>query len=311
MQKLLFFLLIISSVCIADIEKPTMVYRYWDFGSSEKRDKYQFELLSNILEKTSRSHGKYELIKVEKKFTSTRASREISRGEIINIEASPHHPPFLNAPLFTENPANLKDSKYAHAINDPKINIPKPLLRGLLGYRKLIVRREDLEKFNGIKTADELKNLVAGQGKDWEDVSIYKYNNYKVSESSDIDNLFPMLLAKRFDYIALSIIEVNDVLKDFDQYSDDVAIVPHIIIYYPFPVLFNLSIHHPELAERVDKGLAIVEADGTSDRLFKKYFSDEIKNLQDANNKVFMLKNPNIPNSLGLESPLLTPAHKN
>ena len=63
MQKLLFFLLIISSVCVADIKKSPMVYRYWDFGSSEKRDKYQFELLNSILEKTTRDYGKYELVK--------------------------------------------------------------------------------------------------------------------------------------------------------------------------------------------------------------------------------------------------------
>lgn len=271
-----------------------MTYKYWDLGASKKRDQYQFELLKLALEKTRSTYGDYRVIRVDQKITSLRASREVSRGEMINIEAAPN--------WTTES----TDSQIGR---EKRIAIKIPLLHGLLGYRRLVVRHNDLEKFTHLKNAFELKALVAGQGKDWEDAFVYKANGYKVNDEADYYNLFAMLVAKRFDYIPLSIVEVDNFIQQFGKYSNDVTIVPHVLIYYPFPVLFQVSIHHPELAKRLEQGLSIAEKDGSMNQLFELYFKEELAKLHSKPNRVFVLENRRVPRELQLQEPLLIDNH--
>ncbi len=267
-----------------------MIYRYWDLGASPTRDAYQFELLRLALERTRKSHGDYELIRVDQKLTSLRASREVSRGELINIEATPN--------WTTESvPSEIR--------RDKRIAIKIPLLEGLLGYRRLVIRKADLEKFAAITRAEELQALVAGQGRDWEDIFIYRNNGFKVNAEADYYNLFAMLVAGRFDYLPLSTVEVDNFIQKFGMYSEDVVVAPGILIYYPFPVLFQLSKNTPELAERVNVGLTEAKRDGSMKNLFEHYFAEDLKKLRDSNMRVFVLKNHRVPEYLRLDEPLL------
>lgn len=286
-------LLVLSANLYADTQKPNYTYHYWDLQASEKRDEYQFRLLELALQKTTPSYGPYQLTKDNEKYTSMRSGRELERGEIINVIALP-------------TPTWKADA----AAPTAPYTIKKPLLRGLLGYRKLVVRRSDLSKFEQINSVKELQNLVGGQGRDWEDINIYRYNHYKVADHADYFNLFAMLAAGRFDYIALSVIETDDIMGRFEKYAKDFVVVPNLIIYYPFPVLYNISVHHPELVERLDKGLEIAQADGSFNQLFEKYFAAELEKLKTPNQKVFILKSPNVPKSLGLEKPHLLDDYK-
>ncbi len=267
-----------------------MIYRYWDLGASPTRDTYQFELLRLALERTRKSHGDYELIRVDQKLTSLRASREVSRGELINIEATPN--------WTTESvPSEIR--------RDKRIAIKIPLLEGLLGYRRLVIRKADVEKFAAITRAEELQALVAGQGRDWEDIFIYRNNGFKVNAEADYYNLFAMLVAGRFDYLPLSTVEVDNFIQKFGMYSEDVVVAPGILIYYPFPVLFQLSKNTPELAERVNVGLTEAKRDGSMKNLFEHYFAEDLKKLRDSNMRVFVLKNHRVPEYLRLDEPLL------
>ena len=276
--------------CLSTNDESIMVYRYWDLGASQNRDHYQFELLRLALEKTRNTYGDYELIKVDKKITSLRASREVSRGEIINIEAAPNW---------------TTDTAPSELRKDQRIAVKIPILRGILGYRRLVIRKNDFEKFEHITDASQLQQLVAGQGKDWEDVFIYRANGYQVNDEADYYNLFAMLVAGRFDYIPLSAIEAENFVQKFGEYSQDVMIAPDILIYYPFPVLFQVSIHHPELAQRVEKGLIQARKDGSMDKLFHTHFSAEITKLRTTRNRTFILENKRVPAELRLAEPVL------
>lgn len=289
MKKYAFLLLLFfcNGLLAATAQSP-MIYHYWDLKASDKRDEYQYRLLELVLQKTISSHGKYVLTKNNEKYTSLRSRRELERGEVINVIA---------LPTPTWKPKNA--DQQAHFI------IKKPLLRGLLGYRKLVVRREDLPKFQKINSVAELQHLSAGQGRDWEDINIYRYNNYSVVDNADYFNLFAMLAAGRFDYIPLSVIEIDDIMARFSKYSKDFAVVPNLIIYYPFPVLFNVSVRHPELVDRLNKGLELTQADGSFKELFESYFANELEKLKTQNLKVFILKSPEVPYSLGLDKPVL------
>ncbi|MEN0036661.1 MAG: transporter substrate-binding domain-containing protein [Cellvibrio sp.] len=285
---LLIVLLLFGSVAVAD--GSPMIYRYWDLGISAKRDQYQFELLRLALDKTRATHGEYQLIRADQKIAAIRASREVSHGELINIEATPD--------WATEvAPSALR--------NDKRIAVKIPLMHNLLGYRRLVIRKSDVQKFEAITQPSQLKKLVAGQGRDWEDSFIYRANGYSVNSQADYYNLFSMLVAGRFDYIPLGVMEVDDFLKQFGKHSFDVTIAPNILIYYPFPVLFQVSIKHPELAERVEKGLAVAKQDGSMQRLFDSYFSNDVKKLRSSKNRVFILENKRVPVELRMDEPVL------
>jgi ABC-type amino acid transport substrate-binding protein len=293
MRNIIFACLCILSFSIYADDKTEYTYHYWDLKASEKRDDYQFRLLDLALKKTISSYGKYELTKNNEKYTSLRSRRELERGEVINIIALP-------TPTW---PSSETESK-------APITIKKPLLRGLLGYRKLVIRSSDLQKFERINSVAELQHLAAGQGRDWEDINIYRRNNYTVIDNADYFNLFAMLAAGRFDYIPLSVIEIDDIMARFSKYSKDFVVIPNFIIYYPFPVLYNISAHHPELVSRLAEGLEITHADGSFKQLFESYFADELEKLKAQNLKVFILKNPNVPNNLGLDKPVLLSDYK-
>jgi len=295
MRNMIFFvcLCILSFNSHADAKKIDYTYHYWDLKASEKRDDYQFRLLELALKKTVASHGQFELTKNNEKYTSLRSRRELERGEVINIIALP-------TPIW---PNSVADGK-------SPFTIKKPLLRGLLGYRKLVIRSSDLPKFERINSVAELQHLSAGQGRDWEDINIYRRNNYTVVDNADYFNLFAMLASGRFDYIPLSVIEIDDMMARFSRYSKDFVVVPNIIIYYPFPVLYNISVHHPELVARLDEGLDIAQADGSFKQLFESYFAGEQEKLKAQNLKLFVLKNPNIPGNLGLDKPVLVHDYK-
>jgi hypothetical protein len=286
-------LYVLSFNVYADIKKPEYVYHYWDLRASEKRDAYQYRLLELALEKTIPTHGTYELTKNNEKYTSLRSHRELERGDNINIIALPT-PSWPTLEGDTKAPFTVK----------------KSLLEGLLGYRKLVVRRSDLQKFEQINSVAELQHLTAGQGRDWEDVNIYRYNNYSVMDNADYFNLFAMLAAGRFDYIPLSVIEIENIMLRFPKYSKDFVVVPNIIIYYPFPVLYNISAIHPELVQRLSQGLDVAQEDGSFNQLFESYFGDDVVALKAQNLKVFILKSPKVPSSLGLDKPLLMHDYK-
>ncbi len=271
--------------------KGAMVYRYWDWGITPQRDDYQVAALKLALEKTRSTHGDYKIERKLETLSRSRAHRAIAQGEFLNIHASPLRP------LLTERDRREQ--------MEESIPIKIPLMKSLLGYRSLIIRRRDYEKFSEITDAAQLKSLVAGQGRGWTDISIYEHNKYHVRGDAEYFTLFSMLLAERFDYIPLSVIEVNGALSRFEQYSDSLMVLPDLMLYYPLPTLLHVSAKHPALAERLERGLTQARQDGSLDRLFEQHFSEQVLQMKSAKLRVFVLENPAVPTELGLDQPLL------
>lgn len=286
---LLYLLLVATSHCaIAGDPTAPMVYRYWDWSMTKSRDDYQVEALTLALEKTRDRHGSYEVVRVKQPLSSSRALREFRTGEIINLHAAP---------------ALMRNNAMTPVIEDISIAIEVPLMGGLLGYRQLIVRKDKLEKFQQITSAEQLKTLVAGQGKNWEDVYIYRHNGYTINDDGDYLALSNMLVANRFDYLPMSIIEATNVIAQAED-PEQLAIADNLVLYYPLPLYFYVSKKYPQLAERLEKGLLIAQQDGSLNKLLHKHFSGYIKTLQSGNTILLQLENPSIPESKGLNNPL-------
>lgn len=264
----------------ASAASTAMEYRYWDWGKTKKRDDYQVLVLQLALDKTREEYGPYRIVRVVESFSTLRLRRVVSEGSHINIHA---------APWRVQDPNNQHDR--AIAINTP-------IMGGLLGYRKLLIRRADLEKFRQIQSAGQLKKLVAGQGRAWVDVPVYRHNGYAVDDSANLPNLVSMLLNRRFDYLPMSVIEVDSVLAQHAALARDLAVAPGILIQYPLPAVFYVSAKAPVLAERLARGLAMAKKDGSLDDLLQRYFRKEFNLLQTDTTREFVLVNPDIPAAL-------------
>jgi hypothetical protein len=272
----------------SSIQKTSMHYRYWDWTKTTKRDDYQVSALGLALEKTKEQYGPYKITRVTKQFSTSRARREVNRGVLLNIHGGPWRPVETSSGNLAEN----------------NIAVNVTLLNGLLGYRSLFIRREEVDKFNHLTSAEELQKLTVGQGRGWVDVDIYKENKITVDDSATYYLLFPMLLGKRFDYIAMSVLEVDSILKNQSDLKDKIAVAENLVLYYPLPVIFYVSPQEPIMAKRVEEGLTIAKNDGSLDKLFYDYFKPEVEKLKRGKPRYFVLKNSLIPKELREERPV-------
>lgn len=259
--------------------QQTMEYRYWDWGITPKRDDYQVGLLRLALEKTRATHGPFKIVRVKAQFSTPRVRRELSRGKIINLQVGPWR----------------RVSQSVGEGVDPAIRIEIPIDKGLLGYRHLIVRREDQARFAAITEPSALKKFVAGQVRGWVDTDVYRANGYHVQDRSNITNVLAMLNAKRYDYVPMSIVEAPLLLESQAGKGYQMVVAQRPLLYFPLPFVFYLSIHEPDLARRLEQGLRLAQADGSFDELFARSFATEIALIKQQRGDYFVLHNPLLP----------------
>lgn len=89
--------------------------------------------------------------------STMRVRREVYMGHRLNVHAGP-----------------WRDVAAGDA-QERNFMIGTPILSGLLGYRVLIVRKEDLPKFRAIAGEAQLKQLSAGQGRGWVDTEVLRH----------------------------------------------------------------------------------------------------------------------------------------
>jgi hypothetical protein len=264
-----------------------MAFRYWDWGATPKRDDYQFALLKLALDKTAKDYGPYQLTRVVRSYSTSRLRREINRGNVVNVHAGPWRP------------LETSDDK----LPERSLRVNVPIFKDLLGYRKLLIRRDDLDRFKGIRHADDLKALAVGQANGWVDVEVYRHNGYRVNDIANPATLFDMLAKKRFDYIPISLMDVETTLNSRPELAGQLMLLPDITIYFPLPVIFYVNIHEPRLAERLEAGLNLARQDGSFERLFKASFADELQLVREGSSRRFILVNPFVPKELGVGGP--------
>ena len=173
--------------------------------------------------------------------------------------------------------------------------IPYAIAGGLLGYRQLLVKETRLTEFSELKTADALRERVAGQGRGWPDVAVYESNNFRVTEVDNYEQLMPMLVAGRMDYVPVGVEEALPTLVKYGAEYPGVAIVPNLVIYYPMPVYLVVCKCQPELIARLETSLAAMTEDGSLERLFRQHKQSVINRLTVGNPLLVKLNNPALP----------------
>lgn len=279
-MRSLFSLLMVglTLLCSAAHAGPAAV-RYWDWGRTPKRDDFQFAVLRMALDKSTPRYGPYQLTRVVADYSTLRSRQEVSEGSTVNVQAGPWR-------LLNRNSAP-----------DQRIAIHIPIMNGLLGNRFLLIRKEDRARFAAIRSAADLKMLVAGQGRGWAELGLYRHNGYKVMDSGNIDTLIPMLANKRFDYLPMSVTEAGSALTLDPAVSARLMVAPNLMISYPLPTIFYVSARHPDLARRIEYGLMQARQDGAMNELLQRYFSKEISSMATIT-RHFRMADPGVPKEL-------------
>jgi len=174
-----------------------------------------------------------------------------------------------------------------------------PLDKGLMGWRLLMVRADELPRWRERRRLDQIRDLTAGQGHDWPDTEILRANGLRVGTSSAYDGLFRMLARGRIDYFPRSILEIDHELRV--HANEGFAVVPQLMLYYPATSYFFVKPQRRALAEQLRLGLEAAIADGSMDALFREQYGPLIARYRSHGRNALMLKNP----SLSAQTPLL------
>lgn len=257
--------------------KPAAVIKFWNGNKTASRQHYEREILDAVLA-ASATKGAVTVAESRADYPLAEDEASVFRSKGFDI--------------FGTVAGN---QKLAH---EQKILIPLPLMKGLLGYRILIIRKADAQKFAAIKSAGELKKLRMGIPSTWADAGLFRHNGYPVEEKGSFDDLFTRLENNEFDYVTFGANEVSGVFAERAAASGKLIIEPSLLVYYPFPLVFYVNPQQPALAERVTRGLQAIAGNGELDRIFNRYYGDLLAQLHVAKRTRITLENPILPEAM-------------
>jgi hypothetical protein len=226
-------------------------------------------LLRLALEKT-RAEGPFQIVEIDQHLTSPRQAIEIKNNGIINL-------------MWDGSNRQRETELYPVRIS---------LLRHLNDYRVFLIRAEDQHRFTAIETIEQLRTLKAGAGVNWPSTEILRANDLPVITSIAYEYLFPMLRARRFDYMPRGVYEA--VHEQRVRTAEKLAIEQTIFLHYRVPFYFFVSHENAALGERVERGLKAAIKDGSFDKLFDSIpaFRQAQVEIDAHKRRVFELKMP-------------------
>jgi hypothetical protein len=176
-----------------------------------------------------------------------------------------------------------------------KIVIDRPLAKGLLGKRLLVIRRSEQNEFSSIRTESEMKNKVIGIPATWADADLFRANRYPVAEKGSLEDIFFRLARKECDYVSLGALEIEEIYRDMATQADDLCMESDLMLQYPMPLVFYVNSAMPGLADRVREGLQLLQANGQFDAIINQHFGEVIERLSLDKRRTFHLVNPMLP----------------
>ena len=224
-----------------------------------------FALLKLALEK---SQQPFE-IKITEVTTSTPSIRMINNPELINV-------------VWMGTARKIEEQLWPIRI---------PLLRGLVGYKVLLIRKDMQPQFDQIKTVQDLASLKALVGLGWVDTDIFTSHKlpYVTGEYS---SLMPMLTTGRGDYYPRSILEFK---QEFDpDHYPAIELESKLLLYYPLAIYFFVAPGNQALHDALQKGLEIAMADSSYNQLLASHpvTRDVFQTLHLRNRRLLTLENP-------------------
>ena len=172
--------------------------------------------------------------------------------------------------------------------------VPVDIVKNLNSYRALIIRSDEQTRFNNINNLSELQPLTGGSGINWAHNRIFEANGLNILTSGSFAGIFKMLAAGRVDYVARAPYEVLGEIFDYKAY--DIKIEERLLIKFNQPLNYSFFVnkHNTKLANRLERGLHLAQADGSLDALFFHYpsFAYGYQLVQNAKHLDIEINNP-------------------
>ncbi|MEO3677985.1 substrate-binding periplasmic protein [Rheinheimera fenheensis] len=261
-QKCLAFLLLFTALrCSAD----AVIYSWPATMLDDPRGHYPIALLHLALEKAG-SH--YHPIPSKRDQAQWRTLRQLESGNGMDV-------------VWTFTSVEREEKLLPVRI---------PIDRGLLGWRLLLIRQQDSERFKNITTSEQLQGLRAVQGHDWPDFAILQHNQFDVIPSTFYAGMFAMLQLGRVDYFPRSLTEIPSELHSKASYR--LTIADNLVLHYPAPLYYFVHPSRPQLAQAIEQGLRQAMADGSMQQLFLQHFADAIAQARLTERRIIRLENP-------------------
>ena len=167
-----------------------------------------------------------------------------------------------------------------------------PILKGLLGHRIFIIKKEQQARFDNIKNLADLKQFTAGQGTLWGDTQVLKNANIPVITTLKYPNLFYMLEGERFDYFPRAVHEPWTEVTGHPQLN--LTVEKNVMLVYPFAMYFFVKKDNQALHDKLYRGFEMAIADGSFNELFfnNQNIKDALTKTNIKNRTVIKIANP-------------------
>ena len=264
-RRLIFTFSLVSSFALAN---ETDLIRYVDSKKyPDLKQSYFIDLLTLALEASKTRYGDYKLQPVNIEMAQARTSKMLERNELIDL---------------TWRMTSQKLEQQLQAIYFP-------ILKGLMGYRIFIVRKNKQHLFSENMSLTDLQDIDLGQGHNWPDTDILIANGFKVVRGNDVF-LITMLKKNRFDYFPRALHEPWLEIVD----EKELTIEKNLMLQYPAPIYFFVNKQNKRLQQRLSYGLAQLLDSGEFEQFFLSHkITSGILTKANINTRtVFTLHNP-------------------
>lgn len=258
----------LGSLAGSSLAAATLTLRYFPSG---KIYEYRWKLLDLALQHT-KAEGPVKLVPLAEEVTQDRGISLLQAGDIDVIAFGTNR----------ERESSL-------------LPIKIDILRGIVGFRVLIIRARDQARIAKLDEQGLRKQLTFGLNSQWADLPIMRANGFAVETSSNYDTLFPMLAEGRFDAFPRGLNEAGIELQQRKAQFPQLALERSKALYFPYPVYFWVSKRNDKLAGRIERGLKLALEDGSFRKLFESYHAAEIATLKNQPRQVIRLRNPVLP----------------
>ncbi|KJY86954.1 hypothetical protein TW84_18375 [Vibrio neptunius] len=244
--------------------------KFWNGNKTAVRQRYEWELINLVLSKRHEDKG---LVNDQTDYPNAEdEGRVLERG--------------VSALITVAGNRKFEGRSF--------IEVKKPLCFGLLGRRLLVVKSNRLTEFARLNEG-ALKQMKLGVPSTWVDAELFRANSYHVIEQGSLRQMLGWIKEEKVDYVTLGVSEAQDVLNDFPEFTQDLAIEPTLQLNYPFPLVFYVNKQQPTLADMLSEGLERIRQTGELEALYQRYFGKVIEQSNLQNRTQIQLNNPFLP----------------
>jgi len=274
LTSLRFLLLVILCASPLAVRGEEVLSYVFDRAVSDNdvRHEYFWRVIHEALEVTRPEYGDYNL-------KSSRLTHEQHRMQALEHGLSD---------------INLTIAPYRPELDGRLIVVHIPVDRGMLGYRVLLIRKAEQERFDKIKKGEDLRGLHFGSLESWVAGQILRRADLEVVDGTSYEGLFRMLAGKRFDALDRGAVEIVPEYEHYGAELPDIAIEQHVALHYPMGdyLWFTNTDEGRRRAERLELGLNRMIANGSLQKMFDEEFGDALRRLDFVHRRIIELPDP-------------------